>query len=212
MVQNFSVALVDDHSVVRQGIALTLKKHFQGVKLFQAADFETLLDLLEAEENISLILLDINMPGGNSIEMIQKIKSLQPLAKVLIFSAFEEKHYALRYIQAGANGYLNKLEEEEEIVNAVRQVITSGKYMSLSLKENMMDFMFNKQAVNPLSLLSEREFEIANLLVSGDGNLEIANKLNIHMSTVSTYKARVFNKLNVDNVVSLADLFKLYNE
>lgn len=212
MIQNLSVVLVDDHSVVRQGIAITLKKHFQGVVLHQAPDFQHLLYILETEDSISLILLDINMPGGNSIEMIHKIKMLQPLAKILIFSAFEEKHYALRYIQAGANGYLNKLEEEDEIVNAIRQVITTGKYMSPALKENMVDFMFNKQAVNPLSLLSEREFEIANLLVSGDGNLEIANKLNIHMSTVSTYKARVYNKLNVDNVVSLADLFKLYND
>lgn len=212
MTEKISVILADDHSVVRQGISLTLKKHFLNPAIFHASGFEQVIDVLQKEDSIDLILLDINMPGGNSTQMISKIYAVQKDVKILIFSAFEEKHYALRYIQSGANGYLNKLEEEEEIVYAVRQVLTTGKYMSASFKEDMIDYMFNKQSANPLSTLSEREFEIANLLVMGEGNLEIANKLGIQMSTVSTYKTRIFSKLNVDNVVSLSDIFKLYYE
>ena len=210
MKNKFLVVLVDDHSVVRQGISLMLKKYFPAITVFQASSFNELIDVLKKEKNIDLILLDINMHGGNTTEMIVEVKNIQENARILIFSAYEEKHYALRYIQAGANGYLNKLEEEEEIISAVKQVITTGKYISSVVQKNMIDNLFNNGLVNPLDILSEREFEIANLLVRGEGNLEIANKLNIHVSTVSTYKSRIYAKLNVDNVVSLSDVFKLY--
>lgn len=210
MKNKFSVVLVDDHSVVRQGMSLMLKKYFPAITVFQASSFNELIDVLKKEKNIDLILLDINMHGGNTTEMIVEVKNIQKNVRILIFSAYEEKHYALRYIQAGANGYLNKLEEEEEIINAVKQVITTGKYISSVVQKNVIDNLFNNELVNPLDILSEREFEIANLLVRGEGNLEIANKLNIHVSTVSTYKSRIYTKLNVDNVVGLSDIFKLY--
>lgn len=210
MNDKFSVVLVDDHSVVRQGMSLMLKKYFPAITVFQASEFNELIDILKREKIIDLILLDINMHGGNTTEMITQIKNIQEKLKILIFSAYEEKHYALRYIQAGANGYLNKLEEEEEIIKAVKEVLTTGKYVSSVLKESMLNNLFNNGLVNPLDILSEREFEIANLLVRGEGNLEIANKLNIHVSTVSTYKSRIYSKLNVDNVVSLSDIFKIY--
>lgn len=210
MNDEFSVVLVDDHSVVRQGMSLMLKKYFPAITVFQASEFNKLIDILKREKIIDLILLDINMHGGNTTEMITQIKNIQENLRILIFSAYEEKHYALRYIQAGANGYLNKLEEEEEIIKAVKEVLTTGKYVSSVLKESMLNNLFNNGLVNPLDILSEREFEIANLLVRGEGNLEIANKLNIHVSTVSTYKSRIYSKLNVDNVVSLSDIFKIY--
>jgi len=210
MNDEFSVVLVDDHSVVRQGMSLMLKKYFPAITVFQASEFNELIDILKREKIIDLILLDINMHGGNTTEMITQIKNIQENLRILIFSAYEEKHYALRYIQAGANGYLNKLEEEEEIIKAVKEVLTTGKYVSSVLRESMLNNLFNNGLVNPLDILSEREFEIANLLVRGEGNLEIANKLNIHVSTVSTYKSRIYSKLNVDNVVSLSDIFKIY--
>jgi len=208
---NFSVIIVDDHSVVRQGVAITLKKHFPESTIHYASSFDEMLRILLKNEEIQLTLLDINIPGGNSPEMITKIKKQYNDLKVLIFSGYEEKHYAIRYIQAGANGYLNKNEEEDEIVNAVRKVMNTGKYISTSLKDSLMDMMLDKKLANPLDTLSSREFEIAKMLANGLGNIEISNALDIHMSTVSTYKNRIFKKLKLENVISLAELFKVYS-
>ncbi|HZH69390.1 MAG TPA: response regulator transcription factor [Flavobacteriaceae bacterium] len=208
---NFSVIVVDDHSVVRQGVAITLKKHFPKSTIYYASNFEELLLVLSKQDDIQLILLDINIPGGNSPEMITKIKEQYQDLKVLIFSGYEEKHYAIRYIQAGANGYLNKNEEEEEIVFALRKVMSTGKYISTSLKDNLLEMMLDKKLANPLDSLSSREFEIAKMLADGYGNLEVSTELDIHMSTVSTYKNRIFKKLKLENVISLAELFKVYS-
>src|SRR5690606_22908379 len=126
----------------------------------------------------------------------------------LIFSAYEEQHYAMRYIRAGANGYLNKNGEEEEIIYAVNEVLSKGEYVSEELRDIIKEL--DKKKVNPLEELSERELEIAKFLVDGVTNLEISNRLSIHMSTVSTYKMRIFKKLDIDNVVCLSDIYRLY--
>lgn len=208
MKNNFSLLIVDDHSVVRQGASLSLKKHFPGITIYNASDFEQTIDVLEQTPSVDLVLLDINIPGGNSTDMIAQIRALRDEIKILIFSAYEEQHYAMRYIRAGANGYLNKNGEEEEIISAVSEVLSKGEYVSEELRDIIKEL--DKKKVNPLEELSERELEIAKLLVDGVTNLEISNRLNIHMSTVSTYKMRIFKKLDIDNVVCLADIYRLY--
>ncbi|WP_177733749.1 response regulator transcription factor [Flavobacterium inviolabile] len=212
MTSEYNLLLADDHSVVRQGVSLILKYSLPNIKIVQTDTLNGILEKLR-NEPFDLLILDINLPGGNNVSMIEKIKSIRPEIKILMFSAFEEDVYAIRYINAGANGYLNKLGNEEEIVEAVGKVLKTGNYISENLKEKLINDLLNKnKSGNPLEKLSNRELEISRLLVSGYGNLEIANHLNIQMSTVSTYKGRIFEKLDVKNVVSLADLFKLYEE
>lgn len=212
MTSEYNLLLADDHSVVRQGVSLILKYSLPNIKIVQTDTLNGILEKLR-NEPFDLLILDINLPGGNNVSMIEKIKSIRPEIKILMFSAFEEDVYAIRYINAGANGYLNKLGNEEEIVEAVGKVLKTGNYISENLKEKLINDLLNKnKSGNPLEKLSNRELEISRLLVSGYGNLEIANHLHIQMSTVSTYKGRIFEKLDVKNVVSLADLFKLYEE
>ncbi|WP_286921805.1 response regulator transcription factor [Flavobacterium sp. UBA4197] len=212
MTSEYNLLLADDHSVVRQGVSLILKYSLPNIKIAQTDTLNGILEKLR-NEPFDLLILDINLPGGNNVSMIEKIKSIRPEIKILMFSAFEEDVYAIRYINAGANGYLNKLGNEEEIVEAVGKVLKTGNYISENLKEKLINDLLNKnKSGNPLEKLSNRELEISRLLVSGYGNLEIANHLHIQMSTVSTYKGRIFEKLDVKNVVSLADLFKLYEE
>jgi len=167
------------------------------------------LDMLNREQ-FDLILLDINLPGGNSVTMINDIRAIQLKVKILVFSAYDEDQYALRYIQAGADGYLNKLSSEEKIIEAVNTILNGELYIGDTIKNMLAQHPDAMLYDNPFFLLSNREMEITLLLVNGEGNLEIANKLNIRMSTVSTYKSRIFEKLGVSNVVSLAEKYRLH--
>jgi DNA-binding NarL/FixJ family response regulator len=147
------------------------------------------------------------MNGKEDITVMNKIKKLQH-TKILILSCHEEEFYGLRYIKNGADGYLQKYSSEANIVQAVDKILKKGYYYSDVLQKKLAKVKKSKVHVNPIDSLSNREFEIAKMLVNGSGNLEIANKLNIQMSTVSTYKNRVFEKLQINNVMALSQFFK----
>ncbi len=208
---NLKLLLADDHSVVRQGVAIILKEAFPGIAVLHSSSLDEAVAAVK-QHAPDMLLLDINLPGGNTVSMITRLKQVKPDIKILMFSAFDEEQYALRYIHAGVNGYLNKLSSEDNIVEAVKVILEGGKYISEKVKERIFENVLNNTADNPLETLSNREMEIAGLLAKGEGNLEISNRLNIHMSTVSTYKARIFEKLGVNNVVSLVEKYKLYSE
>ncbi|WP_330443548.1 response regulator transcription factor [Flavobacterium sp. C4GT6] len=206
-----NILIADDHSVVRQGVALILREAFKTIEIYHADSFQEVVVKLK-KQSVNLLLLDINLPGGNSVGMISRVKDLQPATKILMFSAFDEEQYALRYLHAGVDGYLNKLSSEEKIIEAVTEILQGGRYFSNKVKERIFENVINKVPDNPLDSLSNRELEIADLLARGEGNLEIANRLDIKMSTVSTYKSRIFDKLGITNVVSLVEKFKMYRE
>jgi len=208
MKKNLKILIVDDHSVVRHGVSLILKAAFQNANFIEAETFPAAIALLK--EKPDLILLDINLPGGNSTRMIERIKTDHPDVLIIIFSGYSEGQYALRYIHAGANGFLNKDSSDTEIINAVKTVLKDGMYVSNATKEKILENVLYKTPINPLESLSNREAEVAELLAKGEGNLEIANQLNIQMTTVSTYKTRIFEKLRINNVVSLVEIFKVY--
>lgn len=205
------ILLADDHSVVRQGISMILKESYEDLTILHAADFDTALSLLKTNI-IHLVVLDISIPEGKGVQMIEMIKSIHPEVKILVFSAYEEELYAMRYLKAGADGYLNKLSSESEFRQAFKSMIEDGTYMSEAIKKKIISASLNKKSDNPLDILSNREMEIARLLVKGEGNLEIANKLNLQNSTVSTYKNRIFEKLTINNTVALVSLLQAYDD
>lgn len=211
MKPNLKIILADDHSVVRHGISIILKESFSSLVIAHADDFLKVLSLLK-EQSFDLIVLDISIPEGKGIQMVDLIKTIQPDVKILIFSAHEEELYALRYLKAGADGYLNKLSSETEFKEAFVSMVENGSYVSQSIKNQIVANTLNKKSDNPLEVLSNRELEIARLLVRGEGNLEIANKLDLQNSTVSTYKNRIFDKLTINNTVALVSLFKSYDD
>ena len=204
------ILLADDHSVVRRGTGLILKEIFPNTEILHADSFDTVITILN-EKDIDLLILDVNLPGGNTPDMVKKAKAVQPSVKVLIFSAFDEGQYAVRYLNAGADGYLNKLTSEDKIVAAAKAILRGERYISDKIKEKILESTNGKAPENPLEALSNRELEIVILYAQGEGNLEIANKLNIQMSTVSTYKNRIFEKLGVNNIVSLVEKYKQYS-
>ena len=126
-------------------------------------------------------------------------------------AALDEDIYALRYLNAGASGYLNKGSNEDEMKQALKSMMVSGKYITQNIKDRILDSYISKKPINPLEQLSNREVEVARLLIKGFGNLEIAEMLNIKKSTVSTFKNRIFEKLEIDNLADLIDFFNLYS-
>lgn len=204
------IVTADDHSVITKYMSFILKEIFNDAEIFQ---FNTLKDIVKFLENstLDLIILDISFPDGNAINILPRIKEFHPKAKILIFSGQEEEVYGLRYINAGANGFISKLSAEDEIQLAIQEVVNNGKYLSKKLQEKIMDnFIFNKPN-NPFVQLSNRELEITELLIKGLGNIEICNTLHLQKSTVSTYKNRIFEKLEVSNIPELIQLYKLYS-
>jgi DNA-binding NarL/FixJ family response regulator len=208
---NYFFLIADDHSVVRQGVSLLIKELFLNATISLAGSFKDTFKVLN-ETKVDVLVLDINFPDGNSLNIITEIKSIQPAIKILIFSAYDEDIYAMRYLNAGASGYINKGSSEEEMKEALKSMILSGKYITQNIKDRILDSYISKTLINPLEQLSNREVEVARLLIKGYGNLEISELLQIKKTTVSTFKNRVFEKLEIDNLAALIELFQLYFE
>ncbi len=202
-----NILILDDHLVVRKGVKLFLNEKFKKYVVYESENYQATLDIIN-RISFDVIFLDININGVENIKMMKEIKEIQPHVKILVFSSHEEKQYGLRYIQNGADGYLNKFCSEEKMEIALKQLLEKGYYYSETIRTKLDTSSKTKSLDNPLDSLSNREFEIAKLLVDGEGNLEISNKLDLKMSTVSTYKNRIFEKLKVNSVIALADVFK----
>jgi len=209
--KKISFLVADDHTVVRQGLSMIIKELYTSATVFQVENFISIIEVLK-KEPINVLILDINFPDGNSIAIIPEVKKIRPELKIMIFSAFDETVHALRFFNAGANGYLNKLSEEDEIKFAISTLVTEGKYISDVTKEKILNSYLLGKKTNPIEHLSGREIEIARLLVKGYGNLEISNALDIQKTTVSTYKKRIFEKLQIDNLAELIELFTFFNQ
>lgn len=207
--KSYSFLIADDHSVVRRGVSLIIKELFLNAAIHKAGNFKEIFNVLK-EVKVDLLILDVNFPEGNSISILSEIKTIQPDIKILIFSVHDENIYAMRYLNAGASGYLSKEISEDEIKYAINTIISSGRYITQNIKDRILDFYISKKPVNPLDLLSNREIEVAQLLIKGYGNLEILELLNIKKTTVSTYKNRIFEKLEIDNLADLIKFFQLY--
>ena len=203
--KKFSKVLVaDDHAVVRTGIKFLLKGVDPAVDVTPAEDFFELLELIR-KEAFDVLILDINIPGGDNIGMISTIRRHRPELPILIFTSYSEKIYGLPYLQEGADGFLSKDASEEDLLEALKCIEQGKKYIGATLRENMLESLISSgvNPENPLARLSIRELDVANLLIKGYSTGEIANQLNLQRSTISTFKARIFAKMEVTNLVEL---------
>lgn len=203
--------LGDDHSIVRQGIQFTIEDIKGDAEFIHAADLEEILKIIQSEK-IDVAVLDAQFPDGNSLSIVSEIKKIQPEIKILIFTSFDEENYSLKYINEGADGFLSKTSEEDEIRFGIREIIENGKYLP-AFTEKMLQLSDEHIALlNPLNQLTDRELEIAILYAKGFGNLEIANTLDLKQNTVSTFKKRIFEKLKVNSIIELTDLMRIHHE
>lgn len=207
----FKFITADDHEIIAKSLIFIIKDLYKDAEIYQIDKLNEIVETLK-KEKIDLLILDISFPEGDTLTIIPKIKAIQPDIKILIFSGHDENMYAIRYFHANVNGYLSKSSGVNEIKNAITEVMNNGKYFSRNIQNQIMDSLIFKKPSNALQQLSNREFEIAKLLVKGYGNTEISAELDLQKSTVSTYKNRIFEKLEVNNVPDLIQIFKLYNE
>jgi two-component system invasion response regulator UvrY len=161
--------------------------------------------------NYDVIFLDINIPATNSLELLKHVLILKPRLKIIIFSMNIEKMHAKRYLDAGAMGYLSKDASIDEIIKAINTVLNNRKYYSENLVETLLGQKTETAGSNPFDKLTEREFQIVNLFLTGKSLTEISNLLHIQRSTTGTHKAKIFEKLNVQNMVELVELANMHN-
>lgn len=205
--QKVTFLLADDHSLIRQGIVFLLEEFDFETEVFHASNLPKILEILK-ENKIDILIVDAHFPDGNSLSILPEIKTISPETKVLIFTGIDESTQSLKYLNAGANGFLSKLSEEEDVKKAILKLHQEGEHISPLTRSLMINSFRNPNLINPLFKLTEREMEIAEMYAKGLGNLEIANHLNIKQNTVSTMKKRIFEKLDIDNILELVELIK----
>lgn len=203
--------VADDHSIVRSGLKIIINNLYPDASFLEASNFIE-IDQALSIATVNILILDISFPEGNTLNIISNIKTKSPNIKILIFSSYDEEIYAMRYFKAGADGYLSKLSTTEDIENAITTLINQGRYASPIIKDKIIDIFMHNKPENPLDELSDREMEIATLMVNGLGNLEISNILSLKATTVSTYKNRIFEKLKINNVSALIQIFNLHDD
>ncbi|MBB6329672.1 DNA-binding NarL/FixJ family response regulator [Chryseobacterium sediminis] len=203
--------LADDHSIVRQGMEIVISDIVPNAKVYQTSSLHQVLELIESK-GVEMAIIDAHFPDGNSLHILPQMKSVNPDLKVLIFTGLEEDLHGLKFIKAGANGYLSKLSEEEEVREAITTFIEKGEYFSELLRNLLVQLVYNPDLISPLNSLTKRELQIAELYAEGYGNLEISNSLNIKQNTVSTIKKNIFEKLKIENMVELVDLIKTHHK
>jgi len=193
------------------GLMQVIKQLRPSAELSEVEDFKSFQSII-SKENFDLAIVDVNMPNGTLQQAIEFKKIKQPDLKILVFSSQEENVYALRYLQMGADGFLNKLSSKEQINEALTSMLHKGRYISEDVKETMISNSLQRnEEVSLIGSLSDRELEIAGKLAEGLSLKDVSNQLHLHSSTVSTYKNRIFTKLNIRSVVELAALLDVYS-
>ena len=212
--KTLEILLAEDHSIVRMGTNMLINELYASVRVTEATTFTTALRLLR-DQPFDLLILDINIPGGDNLQMIGQIRQMREDLPILIFSSYEEGIYAIRYLREGANGYIQKESSPEEIKIAIQKVLNRETYASTAVQQQLFDYLGrSKKEFNPggLNKLSNRELEIMQLLVKGHSSSQIKDSLGIQLSTISTFKARIFEKMEVNNVVELIEKLKLMDQ
>ena len=205
------VLIVEDHSIVIKGLKIIFEKEFIG---YSPDIVSSMTEMMKALKNndYCLVVLDMQLEDGVSLNIIPDVMKLYPSLDILIFTGYPEEVYAQRLFSYGVKGYLNKNSEEKEIIYALHTILAGKTYFSENYKNILLGKNENGYSTsNPFDLLSQRELETALLLLQGKRSSQICSELNIQPSTVTTYKIKIFTKLGVNNVVDLEKLANLYH-
>ena len=194
--------MADDHAVVRQGLKLILADHFKKAVFGQARNASEALFRI-TKEHWDVLVLDITMPGRSGLEILQDVKRLRPKLPVLVLSMHPEDQFAVRMLKAGAGGYMTKESADEELVGAIQKVVSGGRYISPSLAERMASYLSVDVQKAPHERLSDREFQVLRMIASGKTVSQIGRELSLSVKTISTYRARLLEKMDMKNSAEL---------
>jgi DNA-binding NarL/FixJ family response regulator len=197
------ILIVDDHAVVRRGLQQIVLEEYQDIVFGEATNAQEALDVL-FEQDWDVIVLDISMPGRSGLDVLKEMRKRRPSVPVLVLSVHPEDQFAVRVLRAGAAGYMTKETAPEELVTALEKVISGGTYVSGSLAELLAQDLQHDTGETVLhKKLSDREYEVLVMIASGKPVSQIADELSLSVKTISTYRARILEKVRMKSNAEL---------
>jgi DNA-binding NarL/FixJ family response regulator len=204
---------IEDHPLILLGLKLVFAEFYPRAVVSHAETFPGALSILE-QERFDLAVLDIDIPGGENVRMMKMLREKQAGLPILIHSAFDEKVYALPYLQAGADGFISKQAPQDEFLNAVQAILDHGRYVSYDVQQiflsSFTDVTGRTTGRNPIVSLSPRERRVMQLMTEGKWTKEIAAIMNLKENTISTYKRRIYDKMEVKDPIELSKKIALF--
>jgi two-component system invasion response regulator UvrY len=197
-----NILIVDDHAIVRLGLRQLVMDAYPYAKLEEAATANEALTVLD-QVRWDLAILDVNLPDQSGIELLKIMKTRQPSLPVMMLSLHPEEQYALRALKSGASAYLTKERAPEELATAIKQVLDGRKFITATLAERLASVAFSPAAQLPHERLSDREFQVLCAIGQGKTVSAIASDLALSVKTVSTYRTRLLDKLEMKNTTDL---------
>ncbi len=196
------VLIADDHAIVRRGLVEILLHELKDPICGEAENAQQVLAQVRSQ-TWDLVILDVSMPGRSGIDVLSDVKREQPKLPVLVLSMHPEDQYGKRVLKAGASGYMNKNGAPEELIKAIRKVLAGGRYVSPALAEKLALDLSEDLAHLPHEALSNREFEVLRMIGSGKTISLIAQELHLSAATISTYRARILEKMKMTTTAEL---------
>ena len=192
------ILIADDHEIVRKGIRTIIS---------ETPDFELVGEVENGNEalqklktvKVDVLLMDFDMPGKNGLDTLIELKSILPKLPVIILSVFPEDHYGMRFLKAGASGYLGKASASGQLVEAIPKVAKGGKFVSPDLADKLVNDLNKDSEKLPHEMLTDREFQVFRMLASGNKLKDIANQLCLSINTISTYRGRILEKMDMQS-------------
>ena len=196
------ILITDDHAVVRRGLKQVLEEEFDKVVFGEAQNTREMFEHLQ-KKTWDVVILDITLPDRSGLEVLEELKLTHPSLPVLVLSMHPEDQYGIRVLKSGASGYMTKESAPDEIVMAIKKILRGGKYISPALAERLASNLGVDREKPLHEALSDREYEVMVMICAGKILKEIAQKLDLSIKTVSTYRSRILKKMKMENNAEL---------
>lgn len=190
------VILADDHAIIRYGLKQIILEEYPDARVHEAQNSNEVFRIVR-DDALDLIILDITMPSRDGIEVLKDLKKSNPKLPVLILSMHSEERFAVRALKSGAAGYLTKTSAPDELGQAIKKILKGGKYITPSLAELLADSFEQGEVESAANILSDREYQVFLLIASGKSVSECAEEISLSVNTISTYRARILEKLKL---------------
>lgn len=197
-----NILIVDDHVLLRHGLMKIIDEYFPSVTYGEAGTAAEAFELV-VKDDWDMVLLDINLPGRNGLEVIKELKKISPSLPILVLSMYPEDQFAVRVIKAGAAGYLMKDSAPENLATAMNMVLMNQQYITSNVADLLAKEVRRDTQKTPLELLSDREFQVLCLIASGKTPTQIAKELSLSIKTISTYRTHILEKFKLSNNAEL---------
>ena len=204
------IVIADDHTLMREGLKRIFEGNDEITVVGEAVDGFSVINLVK-KGGFDMLLLDLSMPGRSGIDLIRQIRTEAPKLPILVLTMYEEEQYAVRSIRAGAQGYLTKESAGDQLVNAIKKVASGRPYISMEVAEQLALGIMTPEKEMPHTQLSDREFEVFNLLASGKSITDIGTQLHLSVKTVSTHKSRILTKMGMHSLAEIVQYAVTHN-